>query len=814
MRRALKWAAGLLGGAVLLLGGGIVALAYALDAGALTPRITAAIEAATGRAATLGHVSIGLGLTPRVTIADATIANLPGGSRPDMARIRRMEASLALLPLLRGDIAFRTIAIDGADILLEQRADGTPNWVFQPAPRDAAPAAATPGPQSAAERPRRRLAIGAVTFADSRVTLPDPRLGTVAIQAARLQGIGDEGPESFTARLGIHGVTIALIGEAPPAPAPIRATLAVGGNRLAARGRPGEGIAFEAAIPNFAELRPLLAALAPDAPLPATLPEITATLRLGADLRPLGGTLRAGAGDLAALRPGLTLTRLDLAAPGLDQPAEVTIEASQSGLPFTATLTVERPGALLPWAAEAPTAVALRAEAAGARAEATGRIQQPRMLRGASFDIRVAVPDLLALAAVLPDPPPLRDATLAARVTAEDALRGPLRIEALRIAAPALAAEGEMRLTPGQPFGIEGRLLAERIDVDALARRLPAAPPPAPAAAAPPAAPAAPPPPAAEATEPRVIPDIALPLAGLATWHGRVDLRARQARIDGMDWRDLHATIVQEDDVLRAAPLTVTSPGGVLRGEARIDRRASPPALALTLRSEGPGIDLAALRRARDEAPGLEGHAQIAIDVTARGAGTRALAATLSGQAGLAMVDGRVAGAGLMRLGPDLIALLLPGAPRDGLALRCLALRIGAEDGIATTTALLAETSVGRVGGMAAVNLGTERLAARLSPDVQLLGVTVRAPVGVGGTLAAPRIGVDAGRAFAQVLGEAAANQPWREPAGDCADQLRHARMGADGPLPSPQAAVPGVPRDLQGPAQDLLRGLFGGRRR
>ena len=32
----------------------------------------------------------------------------------------------------------------------------------------------------------------------------------------------------------------------------------------------------------------------------------------------------------------------------------------------------------------------------------------------------------------------------------------------------------------------------------------------------------------------------------------------------------------------------------------------------------------------------------------------------------------------LMRLGPDLIALLLPGAPRDGLALRCLALRIGA----------------------------------------------------------------------------------------------------------------------------------------
>lgn len=269
--------------------------------------------------------------------------------------------------------------------------------------------------------------------------------------------------------------------------------------------------------------------------------------------------------------------------------------------------------------------------------------------------------------------------------------------------------EGERpRLTPGQPFGIEGRLVAERIDLDALARRAPRAPAPGAAAppadtATPPAAPATPPvasampQPATEPVEPRVIPDIALPLARLATWHGRIDLRASQARIDGMDWRDWHVMIVQEDDVLRAAPLAVTSPGGALRGEARIDRRANPPALALTLRSEGSGIDLAALRRARGEAPGLEGHAQIAIDVTARGATTRALAASLTGQAGLAMVDGRIAGAGLMRLGPDLVALLLPGAPRDGLALRAaLALRIGAEDGIATTnSALLAETSVG-----------------------------------------------------------------------------------------------------------------------
>lgn len=833
-KRAAKWAAGLLGGVVVLAAGGIAALTYALDTGALTPRILAAIEAATGRAATLGHVSIGLGLTPRVTVENATLANLPGGTRPEMARIRHMEANLALWPLLSGDIAFTRIAVEGADILLEQRPDGTPNWDFHPAPRGAAPT--TPaGAPPAAERPRRRLAIDVVNITDSRVTLPDPRLGTVAIEAARLQGLGSGGPETFTARLGVHGATLAVIGEVPNDPAPIRATISTGGNHLTAQGRPGAPVSFEAAIPDYAALRPLLAALAPTMALPPTLPPITATLRLGPDLRPVAATLQAGEADLAAYRPGLRLARLNLTAPGLDQPVEVTIEASQSGLPVATTLRFDRPGALLPWAAEAPLGITLQAEAAGARAEATGTIQRPRKLEGAAFDLRLSVPDMLALAPLLPDPLPLRDATIAARIVAEGSLRGPLRIEALHIDAPALVAEGEIRLSPGKPFGIDGRLVAARLDLDALARRVPAAPAetastPAPPLAAPPAATPPPPPappPAADA-ERRVIPNIALPLAALATWHGQLDLRATQIRIEDMDWRDLHAAITQENEVLRIAPLTVTSPGGPVQGELRLDRHASPPALALTLRSEGRGLDLGALRRARGEAPSVEGRAQVSIEVTARGATTRALAASLTGEAGLAMVDGRLARHGLLRLGPDLVALLLPGAPQDGLALRCLALRVSAQDGVATTSGLLAETSAGEVTGMAAVNLHSERIAARLLPDVQLFGVRVRAPVGIGGTLAAPRIGVEPGRALAQVIDDTVANRlsgdptlewlrgqrPGAHPAGACVEQLRLARMGATGPAPSAPEVVPGVPRELQGAAQEVLRGLFGGPRR
>jgi uncharacterized protein involved in outer membrane biogenesis len=319
-----------------------------------------------------------------------------------------------------------------------------------------------------------------------------------------------------------------------------------------------------------------------------------------------------------------------------------------------------------------------------------------------------------------------------------------------------------------------------------------------------------------------VIPDIPLPLAMARVFRGRLDLAADHLIVGGTDWRAMRGRLALADGSARLTDFAAVTPGGPVRGEATLDAAATPPAVALALRSEGEGLDLAALRRARQEAAGIEGRAQIRIEVRGQGATTRAVAATLTGEAGVALVEGRLSQAGLLRLGPDLLGLLLPGAPQDGLDLRCLAVRMSAEDGMARTSALLVETSAGRIEGVAAVNLATEGLAARLLPDVTLFGVRVRAPVGIGGTLAAPRVGVEPGRALTQVIGDTVANRLWRDPtvewlrgraggttpAGDCATQLRIARFGADGPVPAAPRIVPGVPRELQGTAQDVLRGL------
>ncbi|MBR0670369.1 AsmA family protein [Neoroseomonas soli] len=821
--RALKWAVGLLGGAALLIAGGVAALVFALDAGTLTPRLVAAIEGATGRTATLGAVSLRPGLTPRLAAEGATLANLPGGSRPEMARIRRVEASLALLPLLRGEVAFRSIEIDGADILLERLPDGTPNWDLRPPAREATAPARTE-PSAPAARPG--VAIGEVLLTDSRLTMPDPRLGTVAVERARLAGFGAGGPASIGARLTLHGVAVAVEAQtgalpAPPgAPWPLRGTLTFGGNRVSAEGRLGGTIALSAALPEPGALLALAAALAPGVALPPVLPPAEATLKLDGAWRPSDVVVRLAAADLAALAPGLALTRAELRAPSLDGPAQVTAEGSLGGVALRATIGLDAAGALLPFAPERPVAITAEIGAGEAVAKLSGRIEQPRSLAGAGLDLDITVPDLEALAPLLPDPPALRDLRIAGRLTAPGALTGEMRLAPFRIASPSLEAEADVVVRPGRPVGLTGRVTAGRLDVDTLVeRRIAAVPAPA---AAPTPAPTPAPAQAPVATDGRVIPDLPLPVAVVRAYRGRLDVSVDHLIVARTDWRQVRGTLALADDAAQLTSFSAVTPGGPVRGQATLDASANPPAVALALRSEGPGLDLAALRRARQEATGIEGRAEIRFDVRGHGATTRAIAATLTGEAGMAVVDGRLAQAGMMRLGPDLIGLIFPNMPREGLDLRCLALRVVAEDGMARTRALLIETSAGRVEGVAAVNLTTEGLAARLLPDVAILGVRVRAPVGIGGTLASPRVGVDPARAATQVIGDTLANRLWRDPtvewlrgqggsqAGDCATQLRLARFGADGPVPAPQRVVPGVPRELQGTTQDLLRGLGG----
>jgi AsmA family protein len=319
-------------GTVALLLAAAIAYVMSIDFDRYRPLLAEEVKAATGRDLVIaGRLDLKLSLTPTLAVDNVRFANAPGGSRPDMATIARLEAQIALWPLLSGRVQIDRFVLSGADILLETDARGRGNWLFGPG--DASPPAT-----SAAARPL-TLTVGALTVRDSQLTYRDGHSGTVrrlALKTASLrdaandsglevalQGSVDDLPFSVSGRTGGFA---ALFGGTAPWPVSLRATvdkLAATVDGTIAQPRSGTGLSLDitAAADRLADLDRLAGAA------------LTATgaLKLGFHLADRDGgfvldrvAAQLGASDLAGsleLRTGarprldakLTAGRLNLA---------------------------------------------------------------------------------------------------------------------------------------------------------------------------------------------------------------------------------------------------------------------------------------------------------------------------------------------------------------------------------------------------------------------------------------------------------------------------------------------------------------------
>ncbi len=128
-----KWILGII--AVLILA--VIVTVYILlssyDFNHLKPTITKAVRDATGRELTLGgDIGLELGLIPVLVVEDVSFQNASWGSRPEMAKIKRFELQVALLPLISGDIRIRRLVAIEPRILIETDKSGKSNLEFTP----------------------------------------------------------------------------------------------------------------------------------------------------------------------------------------------------------------------------------------------------------------------------------------------------------------------------------------------------------------------------------------------------------------------------------------------------------------------------------------------------------------------------------------------------------------------------------------------------------------------------------------------------------------------------------------------------------
>ena len=94
--------------------------------------ITAEAKKATGRELTIaGDVSLGLLPSPALAAEQVSLANVEGGSQPEMIALDALKIEVALLPLLGGQIQVQSVVLVEPQILLEVLPEGRANWDFE-----------------------------------------------------------------------------------------------------------------------------------------------------------------------------------------------------------------------------------------------------------------------------------------------------------------------------------------------------------------------------------------------------------------------------------------------------------------------------------------------------------------------------------------------------------------------------------------------------------------------------------------------------------------------------------------------------------
>nr|WP_295829843.1 AsmA family protein [uncultured Azospirillum sp.] len=212
-----------------VLAGLLLAAPSLIDWNAYKGAIAERVSQATGRQVELhGDVGFTLLPSPALTVRDARLANAAGAAEPDMVRLKKLDARVALGPLLGGRIQVESIALVEPTFVVEVLKDGRINWDLSTAgPRAGDGLGAAEGLVSAVSFDQVMIDNGTIIYRDDR----NGRTETVEKLNARIAAGSLNGPFQLQGDFRLRGLS--LHGEATAgrftegAAVPVRATLSM-----------------------------------------------------------------------------------------------------------------------------------------------------------------------------------------------------------------------------------------------------------------------------------------------------------------------------------------------------------------------------------------------------------------------------------------------------------------------------------------------------------------------------------------------------------------------------------------------------------
>jgi uncharacterized protein involved in outer membrane biogenesis len=126
-----KWVLGVAVGILFIVLVTLYVILLNFDFNYFKPQIAQAVREATGRKLSMeGNIELAVGLTPSLVMKEVGFMNASWGSRSEMARIKRFEIQVSLLPLIRKIIEIERLVLIEPDILIETDNAGNSNLRF------------------------------------------------------------------------------------------------------------------------------------------------------------------------------------------------------------------------------------------------------------------------------------------------------------------------------------------------------------------------------------------------------------------------------------------------------------------------------------------------------------------------------------------------------------------------------------------------------------------------------------------------------------------------------------------------------------
>ena len=127
-----KWVLGVVSASIVLLVVAVYVILSSYNYNGLKPEIIRAVKDDTGRELTLGgDISLKIGFTPALVVKDVSFQNASWGSQPNLAKIKRFEIKVRLLPLLSRRIEVKRLILIEPEILFETDVSGKSNLAFE-----------------------------------------------------------------------------------------------------------------------------------------------------------------------------------------------------------------------------------------------------------------------------------------------------------------------------------------------------------------------------------------------------------------------------------------------------------------------------------------------------------------------------------------------------------------------------------------------------------------------------------------------------------------------------------------------------------